>query len=51
MKKLVKVWKQGDSLVVSIPAKLAKQLGIQQGDYLLPKVEGDKLVYKKVVLE
>jgi len=50
MRKLVKVWRQGDSLVVSIPSKIAKKLGIQRGDYLLPKLEGDKITYRKVKL-
>lgn len=42
-----KVVKVGSSLMVAIPPKYIKELGIEAGDFLAIKVEDGRLVMKK----
>lgn len=43
-----KVWKTGDSIVVSIPKHLADMRGIKNGDEVKWDVAGKQLVLEKV---
>ena len=45
--KIVKVFKQGDSTVMVIPAYIAEQLGISPGDYVSVSTVGKKLIVEK----
>jgi len=42
-----KVVKVGYSLMVAIPPKYAKELGLEAGDFLAIQVEGGKLVMRR----
>jgi AbrB family looped-hinge helix DNA binding protein len=45
--KIVKAFKHGDSIVMTIPAPFADVLNIGAGDYLEIELKKDRLVVKK----
>ena len=45
--RVVKTFKHGDSIVMSIPAAFADALGIGAGDFLQVTLKKDSLVVKK----
>jgi AbrB family looped-hinge helix DNA binding protein len=45
--KIVKIFKQGDSTVMTIPAPIAEMLEIGPGDYVSVSMVGKKIVVEK----
>jgi antitoxin component of MazEF toxin-antitoxin module len=46
-RKIVKAFKHGDSIVMTIPAPYADVLGIGAGDFLQVELKEDALIVKK----
>ena len=40
--------KKGKNFKVTIPAKIVKELGIEEGEYLKVYIDGNKICYEKV---
>ena len=45
---IVKAYKSGNSIVITIPERIAKKVGVRSGDYLKVYMDENKVVYEAI---